>query len=133
MDLVLTHKVTEKLRLGLGFDYVNAPHIPGVPGGAKQWGGVAGYISYAIGPHFTLNTRLEWYQDAANGFSTGAPVSANSYEASVGTAVKPFPKDPILSHVLFRPEVRYDHSDRPVFDGARQNQWTFSGDALVTF
>jgi hypothetical protein len=129
----MTYKVAEKIRLGLGFDYVDAPHIPGVPGGAKQWGGVADYVSYAIDPHFTLNTRLEWYQDAANGFSTGAPVSANYYEATVGMAIKPFPEDQILSHLLFRPEVRYDHSDRPVFDGGRQDQLIFSVDALFTF
>ncbi|MGA2533797.1 MAG: outer membrane beta-barrel protein [Candidatus Aminicenantales bacterium] len=133
LDLVITRKVTDKLSLGLGFDYVDAPHIPGLPGGAKQWGGVSGYVSYAIDPHFTLNTRLEWYKDASNGFSTGAPVSSNSYEATVGVASKPFPADHFLSHLLFRPEVRYDHSDRPVFDGGHQNQWTFSVDALFTF
>lgn len=133
LDLVITHKVAEKLRLGLGFDYVDAPHIPGVPGGAKPWGGVADYVSYAIDPHFTLDTRLEWYQDAANGFSVGAPVSANYYEATVGMAIKPFPEDHVLSHLLFRPEVRYDHSDRPVFDGGRQDQLTLSVDALFTF
>ena len=133
LDLVITHKVTDKLSLGLGFDYVDAPHIPGLPGGVKQWGGVADYVSYAIDPHFMLNTRLEWYKDAANGFSTGAPVSANYYEATVGMAIKPFLKDHILSHWLFRPEVRYDHSDRPVFDGGHQDQLTFSVDALFTF
>ncbi len=133
LDLVVTHKVTDTLSFGLGCDYVDTPHIPGLTGGAKRWGGVAGYVSYAIDPHFTLNTRLEWYKDAANGFSSGAPVSANYGEATVGMAVKPFPKGQFLSHWLFRPEVRYDHSDRPVFDGGHQNQLTFSVDALFTF
>jgi hypothetical protein len=133
LDLVIIHKVTDKLSLGLGLDYVNAPHIPGLPEGAKQWGGLAAYVSYAIDPRFTLNTRLEWYKDVANGFSTGAPLSADYYAATVGMAIKPFPADHILSHLLFRPEVRYDHSDRPVFDGNRQNQLTFSVDALFTF
>jgi hypothetical protein len=133
LDLVMTRKVTDKLSLGLGFDYVEAPHIPGLPGGIKQWGGVVDYVSYAINPHITLNSRLEWYRDAANGFSTGAPASANYYAANVGVAIKPLPEDHILSHLLFRPEVRYDHSDRPVFDGGHQNQWTFSVDALFTF
>jgi hypothetical protein len=35
--------------------------------------------------------------------------------------------------MLFRPEFRYDHSDRPVFGGDRQNQFTFSLGALFTF
>ena len=86
----------------------------------------------AIDPHFTLNTRLERYEDAADGFSTGANISADFYEATLGVAVKPFPRDPILSHVLFRPEVRYDHSASALFDSGRRNQLTFSVGALFT-
>lgn len=133
LDLVMIHKVSDELRLGWGVDYVFAPHIPGLPDGAKRWGGVAGYVSYAIDPHFTLNTRLEWYQDTANGFSPGAPVGANYFEATVGTAIKPFPGSRVFSRLLFRPEIRYDRSDRPVFDGGHQHQLTFSVDALVIF
>jgi len=133
LDLVVTQKITDKLSLGLGCDYVEAPHIHDVPGGAKQWGGVAGYGSYALDPHFTLNTRLEWYDDAANGFSTGAPVSANYFEVTLGVAVKPFPKNKILSCILFRPEIRYDTSDRYVFNSGSRNQLTFSMDTLITF
>jgi hypothetical protein len=133
LDLVATQKITEKLSLGLGIDYVHAPDIPGLPSGAKQWGGVAGYVSYAFDPHFTLNTRLEWYRDAVNGFSTGAPVSASYYEATAGVAIKPFLTDKILSKLLFRPEVRYDHSNPPVFNSGDKDQLTFSVDALFTF
>ena len=130
LDLVVTQKITEKLSLGLGIDYVRAPQIPGLTGGAKQWGGVAGYVSYAIDPHLTLNTRLEWYRDAAHGFSTGAPVSADYYEATVGVAIKPFPNDKFLSKWMFRPEVRYDHADHPLFNSGDKNQLTFSVDTL---
>jgi hypothetical protein len=132
LDLVATQKITDKLSLGLGVDYVYAPHIPVLPDGSKQWGGLAGYVSYAFDPHLTLNTRLEWYKDAANGFSTGAPVSANYYEATVGVAIKPFPSDKILSKWLFRPEFRYDHTDHSVFNSGDKNQWTFSADILFT-
>jgi hypothetical protein len=133
LDLVATQKITEKLSLGLGLDYVYAPQIPGLTGGAKQWGGIAGYVSYTIDPHVTLNSRLEWYSDGADGFSTGAPVSANYFETTVGVAVKPFPNNKILSKLLFRPEVRYDRSDQPVFNSGDRNQWTSSVDALFTF
>ena len=133
LDLVATQKITEKLSLGLGIDYVRAPQIPGLTGGAKQWGGLAGYVSYAIDPHLTLNTRLEWYRDAAHGFSTGAPVSADYYEATVGVAIKPFPNDKFLSKWLFRPEVRYDHADHSLFNSGDKNQLTFSVDTLFTF
>ena len=134
LDIVITQKIDDKLSLGLGTDYVVTPRIPGLPDGAKQWGGVAGYASYAIDPHFTLNIRLEWYKDAADGFSTGAPVGANYYEITGGVAIKPFPKDALLSHFLLRPEIRYDHADRSVFgtNGLR-DELTFSMDGLVTF
>ena len=133
LDLVVTQKITDKLSLGLGIDYVYASQIPGLTGGGKQWGGVAGYASYAIDPHFTLNTRLEWYNDSANGFSNGAPVSANYYEITAGVAIKPFPNHKILSKWLFRPEIRYDHADQPVFNNSDRNNWTCSVDALFTF
>ena len=102
-------------------------------GGSKQWGGVAQYISYQFDPHVTLNTRLGWYKDVADGFSTGSPISANYYEATVGVAIKPFPENNILSHLLFRPEDRYDLADQSVFAGGSKNQLTFSVDALFTF
>ncbi|MDD1762905.1 MAG: porin [Methanothrix sp.] len=134
LDLVITQKINDKLSLGLGADYVVTPRIPGLPDGAKQWGGVAGYASYALDPHFTLNGRVEWYKDAACGFSTGAPVGANYYGLTAGVAIKPFPKYNTLSHFIFRPEIRYDHADRSVFgiSGVR-DQLTFSMDSLVTF
>ena len=133
LDLVATQKITDKLSLGLGIDYVYASQIPGLTGGGKQWGGVAGYASYAIDPRFTLNTRLEWYNDSANGFSNGAPVSANYYEVTAGVAIKPFPNHKVLSKWLFRPEIRYDHADQPVFNNGDRNNWTCSVDALFTF
>lgn len=133
LDLVVTQKVTDKLDFGMGIDYVETPDIPGSQDKAKQWGGVAGYASYALDPRLTLNIRLEWYKDAAQGFSTGAPVGANYYEVTAGVAIKPFPKDKILSNLLFRPEIRYDHSDRSVFSTGKRDQLTFSVDALFIF
>ncbi len=133
LDLVATQKITEKLSLGLGVDYVHAPDIPGLTSGTKQWGGMAGYISYAFDPHFTLNTRLEWYGDAADGFSTGAPLSASLYGSTVGVAIRPFPNAKFPSKLLLRPEVRYGHSDHSVFNSGDKDQLTFSVDALFTF
>ncbi len=135
LDLVITQKINDELSLGLGFDYVETPHIPGLNGAQKQWGGVADYVSYAFDPRFTLNTRLEWYKDGANGFSTGAPVSSNYFAATVGVAIQPFAEYDILSHshLVFRPEVRYDHSDHSVFNNGDRNQLTFGVDALLTF
>jgi Putative beta-barrel porin-2, OmpL-like. bbp2 len=133
LDLVVTQKINDKLKLGLGMDYVETPRIPTMDDRAKQWGGAAGYLSYAFNPYLTLNSRLEWYQDAAGGFSTGAATGANYYASTLGIAIKPFPNNKILSNLLFRPEVRYDYSNQPVFNSNEHNQWTFSMDALFTF
>ena len=38
LDLVVTQKITDKLSLGLGFDYVETPHIPGLTGGDQAVG-----------------------------------------------------------------------------------------------
>jgi hypothetical protein len=134
-DLVVTQKITDKLSLGVGMDYVQTPRIPGITGGSKQWGGVAGYSSYTLNSYFTLNTRAEWYGDGSKGFSTGYPggTNANYFEVTQGVAIKPFPQHNVLSRLLIRPEVRYDFSDHSVFDKGQHNQVTLSADALVTF
>ena len=134
-DLVVTQKITDKLSLGVGMDYVQTPRIPGYTGGSKQWGGVAGYSSYALNQYFTLNTRAEWYGDGSKGFSTGYPggTNANYMEVTQGVAIKPFPKNNVLSRLLIRPEVRYDISDHAVFAKGQHNQVTLSADALFTF
>ena len=132
LDLVVTQKLTDKLSVGVGIDYVDAPHIPGLSG-AQQWGGVAGYASYVIDPHFTLNSRVEWYEDAASGFSNGAGFGANYYAATLGIAIRPAPNDRILSNLLFRPEIRYDYSDQGAFGDGDHDQLTFAIDALFQF
>ena len=135
LDLVVTQKINDKLSLGLGSDFVQASRIPGYTGGSKQWGGLAGYGSYALDPHFMLNTRAEWYADGSKGFSTGSAIgsNANYFEVTQGVAIKPFPKSNALSHLLIRPEIRYDVSDHSVFDSSKHNQLTFSTDVLFTF
>jgi hypothetical protein len=131
LDLVATQRITDNLSLGLGGDFVNAPRIPGLEG-VQQWGGVAGYISYVLEPHVTLNGRVEWYHDT-DGYSTGASVGANYYEATLGFAIKPAPHHPIWSNLLFRPEIRYDYADQRVFASGDKDQVTLSIDGLFTF
>jgi hypothetical protein len=131
LDLVLTQKINDDLSLGLGGDFVNATHIPGFSG-SQQWGGLAGYVSYAINSYLTLNNRIEWYA-ANSGFSTGAPSGANYYENTLGVAIRPAPHHSILKNLLFRPEIRYDWSDKALYDTGSHDQLTFSVDALFTF
>jgi len=130
---VITHKLTDKLSLGWGFDYVFTKNISGVPGANQQWGGVCDYVSYALDSHFTLNSRAEYYRDNAQGFSTGVANSVSYYETTLGVAVKPLPQSTLGSHLLIRPEVRYDHADHAVIGNGYRNQLTFSVGGLFTF
>jgi hypothetical protein len=138
LDLVVTHKMTDKLSLGLGVDFVNTPHLPGYPGHAKQWGGIAGYSSYTLNQYATINTRLEWYNDSSDGYSTGALMGANYFESTLGVALKPFAKDKILSQLIIRPEIRYDGSNNRVFATGdnrpgEKGELTMSADVLFMF
>ena len=132
LGLVVTQKITDKLGLGLGVDYVNAPHIPGF-GSGDWWGGAAGYATYSINSYLTWNTRVEWYEDDAGGFSNGAPFSARYYEATMGLAIKPMPNDPVLSNLLLRPEVRYDYSDHRAFNSGNHGEFTVAMDVIFQF
>jgi hypothetical protein len=137
LDLVLAQKIGDNLMLGLGIDYVDAPHLPGNQG-AQQWGGITGYASYVIGPHLTLNGRSEWYRDDSQGFSvsglTGGPtVATNVYSNTIGLAIKPLPDSKVLSGLLLRPELRYDYADQKVFGGGEHGQLVFSVDVLFQF
>jgi len=138
LDLVITHKVNDKLSVGLGTDVVIVPEIPGYPEGAKQWGGVAGYVSYALNQFATLNFRAEWFNDSSDGYSTGTTTGANYVETTLGVAIKPFPKDKILSQLLIRPEIRYDGATQRVFAtgdnrSGEKGQLTLSTDAIFMF
>jgi hypothetical protein len=62
-----------------------------------------------------------------------ANVGGDYYTATVGVAINAFPKNKILSHFLFRPEVRYDRSDPGIFSNGDRDQFTVSVDPLFTF
>ena len=139
LDLTLAQKIGDKLMLGLGIDYVDAPHIPGNQG-AQQWGGITGYASYVLGPHLTLNGRSEWFRDDSQFFAlsglggTGGPTLATDvYSNTVGLAIKPMPDSKLFSGLLLRPEIRYDYADQKVFGGGEHGQLVFSVDVLFQF
>jgi hypothetical protein len=139
LDLTVAQKIGDKLMLGLGIDYVDAPHLPG-NNGAQQWGGLTVYGSYAFCKYVTFNARGEWFRDDAQGFaltglgSTGGPtVAFDVYSATLGLAIKPFPDSTIFSSLLLRPEVRYDYADQRIFGAGNYGQLTFSMDLLWQF
>ncbi|HPM43437.1 MAG TPA: outer membrane beta-barrel protein, partial [Candidatus Omnitrophota bacterium] len=138
LNLVATRKIDDKLSLGMCIDFVTAPGIPGFDEGSKQWGGIAGYASYAVNQFATINSRIEWFNDSSDGYAMGTTTGANYFETTLGLAIKPFPKDKILSSLLIRPEIRYDGSNNRVFATGdnrpgEKGQLTLSGDLLFQF
>jgi hypothetical protein len=129
-------------------------------GGYGDVWGLALYGSYTINDMFTLNARAEKFHDFAstfssyssgttnnnseeftgNNFSFGngfGTTSLNYYELTVGVAIKPMPKDPILQNLTIRPEIRYDLSEDHVFSVGRseafRDQWTVGADVIFKF
>ena len=131
IDLQAYYTVNDKLSVSVNGDYGDAPH--GLAPKSAQWWGLAGYAAYILNPMFTLNGRLEWYEDN-NGFTLGTGGRLNVYEATVGTAIKPFPTDNLGQNLVIRPEVRFDYADKKFFDaGTDHYQFTFGIDAYFTY
>ncbi|HWE04859.1 MAG TPA: outer membrane beta-barrel protein [Tepidisphaeraceae bacterium] len=123
-------------------DYGDAPNA--LPGSSAQWGGAAFYVGYTPGNQsfVTLNSRLEWYQDAQGytlaGFvapTGGTPAGVeNLYEATFGANVTWFPDDPVMKNLVFRPEIRFDYASKDFFNGDTKHfQTTFGIDLFFKY
>jgi hypothetical protein len=112
-EAIPTYTISPSLTVSSDLLYSDFPH--GASGGtqAAQWYGAALYSNYKFNGMFAFNVRGEWYRDQG-GFSTGT--QANYYEATVGLQIHPLPNDNIFQYLQFRPEIRFDDSDRRVFN-----------------
>jgi len=136
-DFQLTYQATGdgaapgSLLYALNADYGDAPHA--LPTSSGQWYGAAGYVQYIATTVFTINGRIEWYDDA-NGFTLGTGSATDVYEATLGLKITPFPDDNIGKNFALRPEIRYDYSSKDFFNGGTKHQQaTFGIDAYFTF
>jgi hypothetical protein len=103
-----------------------------INGDNPLWFGLAGYLSSRIDEQgmFTLNTRLEYFNDNAG----GRLIFSEVYSASIGLSIVPFVQDKVGKNLMIRPEFRYDFADDKIFDGGTQNnQITFAIDAIFKF
>jgi hypothetical protein len=131
LDFQAVYTASDKLILSVDADYGDAPH--GLTTKSAQWGGVAGYASYALNSIYALNFRGEWYNDA-DGFTLGAPGNLNVYEATLGVAIHPFPDDALGQNLVVRPELRADYADKDYFNaGTKHFQASFGIDAYFTY
>jgi hypothetical protein len=148
-DVVVTYKATDKLTLVTEANYIKDDFFR-----AEGWG-IAQYASYALNDNFTLNARAEVYRDSKpffvaafpnnldfvnaqlgftnTAFTTAKPVTYG--EITAGFTYKPSETGP-LSTIMFRPEIRYDHSlngVKPYNGGKDINNFTFAGDVILAF
>ena len=100
------------------------------------WGGIAGYIKYALSPVINAAVRYEYFDDH-NGFATAvappfAPVGAEQhFHEFTGTFERT-----IASHLITRLEFRRDMSNLAVFQkgqGFDKNQNTITAGMILTF
>ena len=146
-DGILTYKATSKLTL---VTELNFQHDDGF--GADSYGG-SQYVSYGLTPTITLNGRVEFYRDNAGFFVAAYPGNLDAVHAlqgvsntvfGVGRATYSeytvgFTYKPSLPHVallMFRPEIRWDHSlsGTHAYDAQRGiSQFTFGGDVVLGF
>lgn len=97
-------------------------------GDTAFWYGIAAYASYKINDPLTFNLRGEWFNDDDDARGLGTTV----YEGTAGVTITPFPSDKVLSNLKFRPEIRWDYGDDPIFDG-ENSQFTAAIDAIFMY
>jgi hypothetical protein len=135
-DIVWTWRWTEKLTQVMNFDWGWEDNVPGalnseyVPGrGDAAWYGLSYMLNYVINDYVSTTGRFDWFTDNA-GVRTG--YRGTFFEATTGLSITPFPKHPILSNLMLRPELRADWSanDAPF---AERCQWTAAFDIVYKF
>jgi hypothetical protein len=136
VDLVGSHRVTDKLTLMVDLVYGTQQDAPvGAFGGTEtaDWYGAAGYAVYEIDDRFTVAGRLEWFRDD-EGFGPVTAVSQDLFEATLGVTITPMPGHDIARNLKIRPEVRYDWSTEDYFDGlTSDNQFTAAVDVIFNY
>ena len=126
LDLVAIWKASGRVALGLNLDHgseINAV----VPGQNARWDGAAAYARIGISSRFSLVGRAEQFGDW-DGARTG--VSQRLSEVTLT------PEWRAAHGLVIRGDLRYDHSDHPVFDargGPKQDQTTAIANVLFAF
>jgi hypothetical protein len=147
-DATMVYKYNDKLTLTTDVNFIRDAGFNANGYGAAQ------YVSYVLDNTFTLNARAEVWRDDRSFFVaafpgnadfvnvlTGQPSTAISLfphsatysELTAGVTVKTHLPDP-LGDLLFRPEVRWDHSTANAFDNATgHNSFTVGADVIISF
>jgi hypothetical protein len=159
-DIVITYKATTALTLTTEFNWVRddfgaTGFATGRPSPSNGFG-AAQYASYTVSDTLTFNARGEVYRDDNNFFVAGfganngfdqfqkgfaTPITtalhATTYgEITLGVTYKPAGLPPVISGLLIRPEIRYDHDfgNAKAFNSNQDNgSFTIASDIVLTF
>jgi hypothetical protein len=135
-ELILTDQVSDQLSVAGDFLYSDYPNGAPNRGGSAQWYGAVLYGGYKLSPMLTFNLRGEWYRDQG-GFTTG--FNANYYEVTSGVQIHPLPDSDYFQWLQIRPELRYDWSDKRVYDAVgdagagNHGQFSVGVDVIMQF
>lgn len=136
-DFVGTYNYNDNWSFGLNADYgFQQNGANGGAGGPANFYGVAGYVGYKINSYFTINGRGEYFndQDNARGLSTIPSEGTQAWEGTLGVTITPMPDSTLGSNLKIRPEVRYDYSQNPIYEGGTNNsQCTAAIEAYYTY
>ena len=127
VDATWTHWWTEKFSTALNGDFGTEKNVPGF--GTSDWYGLAHYATYAFDDRVSATWRTEWFAD-----DTGSRIgrAGNFCENTFGLNLTPWPRDGFLKNFSLRPELRWDHSDQPVFAN-EHDQMTLAIDLIFKF
>jgi hypothetical protein len=105
-EVVLVSKITEKLGLGLNYDYGHERNALG-PGRDAVWTGAAAYARYGIGERAGIALRAEEFQDR-DGARTGTAQTLREVTLT--------PEFKVSDAFVVRADLRYDWSSEKTFE-----------------
>ena len=117
-EVLLSNRITRRLQGWLQLDYGREGGL-GASGDAAEWYAAGIWLAYQTSRWTGIGLRADYACDCDGGRTSGGlgyPVhSGLSLTSLTGTF-----NIRHGTHLLFRPEIRYDHSTLPVFDGSHQ-------------
>jgi len=123
-DWIGTVKPAKKVTVTVNVDYGREQNAA-PKGGAAQWNGIAGYVTYDFTDKYSLTVRGE-YLDDEDGSRTGT--------AQRLTEVTVTPQIKMAQSLLLRPEYRHDKSVNDVFDSnTKKTQDTIALGVMYTW
>ncbi len=117
-EVLLSKRITPQLGGWLQLDYGREGGV-GANGGAAEWHAAGLWIAYAVSGSTGIGVRTDYVCDCDGGRTGGGlgyPLHTGQRLISL-TGTLNVRRG---AHLMFRPEVRYDQSTLPVFDGHRR-------------